>query len=59
MTLPKEKAWKYLAPQQKVQVLSCVDVKHYPIYEISLDEEVGFVNEGNYVLLRNGKPAIC
>lgn len=59
MTLPKERAWKNLEPQQKVQVLSCVDVKHYLIYKVSLNGEVGFVNEGNYVLLRNGKPAIC
>lgn len=60
MSLPKERAWKNLEPQQKVQVLSCVDVKHYLIYEVSLDDgKTGFVNEGNYVLLRNGKPAIC
>jgi hypothetical protein len=59
LTLPKDRAWKSLAPQQKVKVLSYVDVKHYLIYEISINGEVGFVNEGNYVLLRNGKPAIC
>ncbi|WKT61881.1 hypothetical protein Q2E61_06705 [Microbulbifer thermotolerans] len=59
MTLPKERAWKNLEPQQKVQVLSCVDVKHYLIYKVSLNGGVGFVNEGNYVLLRSGKPAIC
>ncbi|MCX2803352.1 hypothetical protein OQJ68_16360 [Microbulbifer thermotolerans] len=37
MTLPKERAWKNLEPQQKVQVLSCVDVKHYLIYKVSLN----------------------
>ena len=60
MSLPKELAWKTLKPQQKVKVLSCVDVKHYLIYEISLgDGETGVVNEGSYFLLRNDKPAIC
>ena len=59
MTLPKERAWENLEPQQKVQVLSCIDVKHYLIYKVSLNGEEGFVNEGSYVLLRNGKPTIC
>lgn len=55
MNLSKEMAWKSLEPQQKVQVLSCVDVKHYLIYEVSIDGKEGFVNEGNYVLLRKDK----
>lgn len=60
MSLPKQQSWKNLKPKQEVKVLSCIDVKHYLIYEVSLDDgETGFVNEGSYVLLRNGKPAIC
>lgn len=59
MKLPKERAWKNLEPQQKVRVLSCIDVKHYLIYEVLVDGEKCFVNEGGYILIRNGKLAIC
>ena len=57
--LPREKI-NTLSSQQRVRVLKCIDVKHYQIYKIRfLDGNLGYVNEGDYVLLRKGKPSYC
>lgn len=49
-----------LQPQQQVKVVRCVDVKHYIIYKVQLpDGRIGFVNDGKYTLLRDGKPSFC
>lgn len=57
--LPREKM-NTLSSQQRVRVFKCIDVKHYQIYKIKcLDGNIGYVNEGDYVLLRNGKPSYC
>jgi len=60
MPLSKEKALTSLIPQQKVRLISCIDVKHYLIYEVRLDDgKAGFVNEGDYLIQRDGKPSVC
>ncbi|MCU7921042.1 MAG: hypothetical protein KZQ95_22185 [Candidatus Thiodiazotropha sp. (ex Epidulcina cf. delphinae)] len=49
-----------LQPRQQVKVIRCVDVKHYLIYKVRLsDGQIGFVNDGKYTLLRDGKPSFC
>jgi len=58
-TLP-QKVIAELQLHQSVDVIQCIDVKHYQIYKVRLpDGRFGFVNEGRYVLLRNGKPSAC
>lgn len=57
---PPQKIITKLQPQKSVDVIRCIDVKHYLIYEVRLhDGQVGFVNEGKYILLRNGKASAC
>lgn len=49
-----------LKADQTVEIIQCIDVKHYQLYKIRLPNgQVGFVNEGRYVLMRNGKPSSC
>ena len=49
-----------LTPLQRVPVIECVDVKHYLIYKIRLQNgKEGYVNEGKYSLERDGKPSTC
>jgi len=49
-----------LKPSERVQVLKCIDVKHYLIYKVRLsDGATGFINDGNYALERRGSPASC
>lgn len=49
-----------LQAQQQVAVIKCSDVKHYQIYKIRLpDGRVGYINEGSYMLVRNGERAHC
>jgi hypothetical protein len=44
-----------LAPNQRVPVLRCVDVKQYQIYKVRvLDGKVGYVNVGTYELTDKG-----
>lgn len=41
-----------LKPDQSVNVLKCIDVKHYQIYKVRLpDGKIGFVNDGKYKLV--------
>lgn len=48
-----------LYAQQQVEVEKFVDVKHYQIYRVRLPGGiVGYVNEGDYVLLRNDNESI-
>ena len=49
-----------LQPYQSVEIIKCIDVKHYQIYKVRLpDGRLGFVNEGKYILIRNSKPSSC
>ena len=49
-----------LSVQQSVEVVKCVDVKHYFIYKVRLpDGRTGYVNVGDYVLQRDSKPYHC
>lgn len=60
MTWPHPSAMATLSPGQRVQVAKCVDVKNYQIYKVILpDGRNGFVLEGNYSLMRDGKEASC
>lgn len=60
MTWPNPKAMTELSSGQSVPVTECVDVKHYLIYKIRLpDGRNGFVLDGNYNLMRDGKQAFC
>lgn len=48
-----------LHAQQQAEVEKFVDVKHYQIYRVRLPcGIVGYVNEGDYVLLRNDNESI-
>ena len=45
---------------ENVLIVQCIDMKHYQIYRIRLPNgHHGFVNEGNYQLVRDGKPSSC
>lgn len=56
MSLPPKKKIAELQAQQEVKVLKCIDVKHYLVYKVRLsDGEIGFINEGEYILFRDGK----
>lgn len=60
ITLPSPKTGQKLVPYQRVQVIECIDVKHYLIYKIRMQNgKFGFINEGEYFLERNNKPAAC
>ncbi|WP_428240552.1 hypothetical protein [Gynuella sp.] len=49
-----------LEPDQAVEIIQCIDVKHYQLYKIRLPNgQIGFVDEGRYVLIRDGKPSSC
>lgn len=57
---PSPKTITELLPQQSVEIVRCVDVKHYLIYKVRLpDGRVGFVNMGDYIIMRDGKPSFC
>ena len=46
--------------KQSVDVIKCVDVKHYLIYKVSFkDGRIGYVNEGEYVLKRDDELSYC
>lgn len=60
MASPEPKPIVVLSVQQSVEVVKCVDVKHYLIYKVRLpDGRTGYVNVGDYVLQRDGKPSHC
>lgn len=60
MAWPSQKVIAKLSSGQSVPVAECVDVKHYLIYKVELpDGRNGFVLDGNYSLMRNGKKAFC
>ena len=42
---------------ERVEVITCIDAKHYMIYQVRLsDGSIGFINDGQYVLERpNGR----
>jgi hypothetical protein len=41
-----------LEPEQGVDVVKCVDAKHYQIYKVRLpDGKIGFINDGKYKLV--------
>ncbi len=55
---PKPSVIAQLSPDQSVPVTKCVDVKHYMIYKVRLpDGRDGFVLDGEYTLMRDGKKA--
>ena len=59
-TWPHPAAIAKLYPGQSVPVTQCVDVKSYMIHQIRLpDGRVGFVLDGKYLLMRNGKHTAC
>jgi hypothetical protein len=50
----------YVSKGEQVLVLKCIDVKHYQIYKVQLSNGVGgYVNEGDYLLLKAGKKSAC
>lgn len=60
MAVPAPSAIAQLADRQSVPVERCVDVKHYQIYEVRLpDGRHGFVNAGDYALMRGDEAAVC
>lgn len=60
MAVPAPQAIAELSAQQAVPVERCIDVKHYLIYRVQLpDGRRGFVNSGEYALMRDGKAAVC
>lgn len=60
MAVPAPPAIAELSAQQGVPVERCIDVKHYLIYRVQLpDGRKGYVNSGDYALIRDGKAAAC
>ncbi|MFC3285981.1 hypothetical protein [Litchfieldella rifensis] len=60
MSSPPKGIIAELQAQQRVKVVKCIDVKHYLIYKVRLsDGRIGYVIEGEYVLLRNGEQSHC
>lgn len=60
MKSPEPNPVMELISQQSVEVVSCVDVKHYLVYKVrSSDGTIGYVNNGDYILLRDGKKSYC
>jgi hypothetical protein len=40
-----------LPASTRVEVMSCIDAKHYMLYQVRLsDGSIGFINDGNYDL---------
>lgn len=57
---PSKKPIIELQKNQQVQVIQCIDAKHYQIYKIHLPNgKIGYVNEGNYMLTKNKKLSYC
>lgn len=57
---PASSTNRQLKPSERVQVIKCIDVKHYLIYKVRFsDGATGFINDGNYALERRGSPASC
>lgn len=57
---PSPTAIALLLAGQSVPVTKCLDVKHYLIYKVQLaDGRDGFVLDGKYTLMRDGKQAFC
>lgn len=53
---PPQKPMATLMTQERVEVIKNIDVKHYLIYKVRLlDGRIGFINEGEYILLKNTK----
>lgn len=49
-----------LSAGERVPVTKCLDVKHYLIYKVRLpDGRDGYVLDGKYLLMKNGKPTCC
>ena len=60
MTWPHPVPIAELSSGQTVPVTKCVDVKSYMIYKIRLpDGRDGFVLDGQYLVMRNGKRTSC
>ena len=60
MASPSPEPLIILPPKQSVVVKECVDVKHYIIYKVELaDGRIGYINAGEYDLVRGGKPSYC
>jgi hypothetical protein len=60
LQLPAAAVRSRLTISERVQVLECIDVKHYLVYKVRRsDGAVGFVNDGHYDLQKAGKPATC
>lgn len=57
---PQPSVIAQLSAGQSMPVIKCVDVKHYMIHKVRLpDGRDGFVLDGEYMLMRNGKQAFC
>lgn len=57
---PSPPAIAKLSAGESVPVTKCLDVKHYLIYKVRLrDGRDGFVLDGEYSLMRDGKEAFC
>ena len=60
MKSPSPPAIAELLAGESVPVKKCVDVKHYMIYKVRLPYgRDGFILEGEYLLMRDGKQAFC
>jgi hypothetical protein len=60
MKSPRPPVLAQLSAGESVPVTKCVDVKHYLIYKVRLpDGRDGFVLDGEYSLMRDGKQVSC
>ena len=60
MTWPHPEPMAELSPGQSVSLTECVDMKSDMVYKIRLpDGRYGFVLDGKYLLMKNGKPTCC
>jgi hypothetical protein len=43
-----------LSQGQQVQIVKCIDVKHYQIYKVKLSNgAIRYINDGNYLISKN------
>ena len=53
-------AYGIISKGQQVQIVKCIDVKHYQIYKVKLpDGAIVYINDGDYSVLKNGKKSPC
>lgn len=57
---PHVKGIATLESNQKLQIIACIDIKSYLIYKVNLlDKNIGYILDGDYHILKNGKKADC